>query len=525
MARIKSRNLFDLIKSMDRNEKRYFKVMFLGSDSGEDRKMMLLFDHINRQEDFDEEAILKKEPSLKPSQLSNMKAYLFEKVLQSIRQYNASKIFDIKIREQIDFAQILFERRLYDLGLSCLQKAKKMAQLQNNLELLLEVIKLEKLFMMESSYEEQTVDKIIDEARSINSQINNIHIFSNLSVKLNSFYRKIGYIRDEGDFLRVKEFFYSNIPPYEESRLSLIEKTYLYRLYIGYYFFIQDFDNGYLYAKKLEEVFESNPSLIRSQAEVYITSLNSILSAQYKLFRYEEFLETNKKLQSLKDMDLLHINESIRIRLLKYYYTHEINRYFMRGEFDQGVDFVMEKNGKNIEEMLQMLDEHSALVLNYKIACLYFGAGNLRQAIRWLNKIINISNADMREDLHCFARIMNLVCHYELGNLDVINYYIISTYRFLLKKHDLHLFQKFILNFLKTLNKDITKKEMLERFRNLKIQLVPLVNSAYEKRAFIYFDIISWLESKIEKRSVQEVIRDKFVEKYSSQGQPGPLKF
>src|SRR6478736_10552394 len=153
MARIKSKNLFDLIKSMDKNEKRYFKVMFLGSDSGEDKKMLLLFDNINKQEQFDEELILQKEPSLKRSQLSNMKAYLYDKILQSIRQYNCSKIFDIRIREQIDFAQILMERRLFEQGISVLRKAKKMAQEYSNLELQLEIIKLEKVYLSQASHE------------------------------------------------------------------------------------------------------------------------------------------------------------------------------------------------------------------------------------------------------------------------------------------------------------------------------------------------------------------------------------
>jgi len=204
------------------------------------------------------------------------------------------------------------------------------------------------------------------------------------------------------------------------------------------------------------------------------------------------------------------MNESIRIRLLKYYYIHEINKFFMVGDFDKGADFVT-KESANITALIELLDQHSAMIINYKIACLYFGAANYSQSIRWLNKIINIANADIREDLHCFARIINLICHYELGNFDVINYYIISTYRFLFKKEDLHLFQKFILKFLKSLNKEVSNKELLERFIRLKTQLVPLVNSSYEKRAFIYFDIISWLESKIEKRAVQEIIKDKFL--------------
>jgi hypothetical protein len=510
MARIKSKNLFDLIKSLDKNEKRYFKLSCAGSGQSEVSKLLQLFDHINKQDHFDEDGILEKAPSIKASQLSNMKAYLYEKILQSIRQYNASKISDIKIREQIDFAQLLFARRLYTLGTNCLKKAKKMAKLQNNLELQLEIIKLEKAILSDGSEEWEHVDKIIAEARDINSQINNIHIFSNLSMKLNTFYRRIGYIRDESDYVKIKEVFYDSIPTYEEGSLSTTEKIHLYRLYIGYYFFIQDFDNGYLFAKKLEDIFEKNAAMIISHTEVYITSLNNMLTAQYKLFRYQEFLNTNKKLHSVKNMNLLHISESIRVRLLKYYFIHEINDFFMRGDFKKGVEFTVQENGEAVQQLLDGLDQHSSMILSYKIACLHFGAGNYSQSVRWLNKIINITNVDIREDLHCFARIMNLVCHYELGNFDVINYYIISTYRFLWKKEDLHLFQKYILDFLKGLNKQVDNKELLERFNLLKGQLLELENSDYEKRAFIYFDIISWLESKIEKRSVQEIIQAKF---------------
>ena len=35
------------------------------------------------------------------------------------------------------------------------------------------------------------------------------------------------------------------------------------------------------------------------------------------------------------------------------------------------------------------------------------------------------------------------------------------------------------------------------RFRALRENLIPLAKDPYERRAFIYFDIISWLESKI----------------------------
>ncbi|HSZ25205.1 MAG TPA: hypothetical protein VK766_05785 [Cytophagaceae bacterium] len=514
MPRIKSKNLYELIKSMNKNEKRYFKVTTSFSEEADDKKGLLLFDEINKQDDFDENKILKKNPSLKASQLSNLKAYLHERILQSLRQFHLPKIMDIQIREQIDYAQLLFERRLYDQGKNCLRKAKKMAQLYNNLELQLEIIKLEKGVLTQTTEDGLSrVDDIIKEVRNINSQINNLNLFSNLFIKLNSFYTRIGYIRDEVDYVNAKEYFYSSLPEFEEENLSLIEKIYLYRLYVGYYFFVQDFENGYLYSKKLEELFETSATLIETNTEDYIKALNNLLISQYKLFRYHEFEETNKKLQNVSSQKNLQMNESMRIRLLKYYYTNKVNHFFMTGNFDKGIEFIMHNNGEEINFLMSKLDRHSSMIFSYKVACLYFGAGNFSQSIRWLNKIINAPDIDFRQDLHCFARILNLVCHYELGNFDVIKYYIISTYRFLWKKEDLHFFQKYILGFLKNLNTNLNNKDLIDRFQKLKTQLMPLVNSDFEKRAFIYFDIISWLESKIERRTVQEIIKDKFKEK------------
>ncbi len=50
---------------------------------------------------------------------------------------------------------------------------------------------------------------------------------------------------------------------------------------------------------------------------------------------------------------------------------------------------------------------------------------------------------------------------------------------------------------------------MLAEFEKLRQQLIPLESNPYEKRAFIYFDIISWLEGKIQHRPVQDVIQEK----------------
>lgn len=511
MSRTKSRELFELIKSLDKNEKRYFKVMFSKSKNQEEIKMLKFFDLVNQQKVFNEDEIPSKIPDIKAVQLSNIKAYLHERILQSLRQYHLNRMPDFKVREQIDFSQLLIERRQYNLAATCLKKAKKMARQINNLELQLEILKIEKELLLQSVNSDRTTDSIINEVRDLNNRINNINTFSNLSVKLNSFYRRLGFIRDEVSYIKVKDYFYSNLPEFKEEDLSPSEKLHLYRLFAGYYFFIQDFDNGYKYARKLENEFDKEPGLLKSHPELYLTSLNSVLNAEFKLGKYKEFITTTRKLEQATGLFKENLNYNLKIRLRKYFLIHKINYYFLKGDFEQGILFI-ENNSIELQEIENQLDTHSYMILSYKLACLYFGASKFNMSVRWLNKVINTHNIDVREDLHCFARILNLICHYELGNFDVIGYYIISTYRFLLKKDDLRLFQKYILKFLKNLSGQ-EGKELTEDFTKLKKQLVPLIDSPYEKRAFIYFDIISWLESKIVKLPIQTVIQNKFIEK------------
>ena len=57
----------------------------------------------------------------------------------------------------------------------------------------------------------------------------------------------------------------------------------------------------------------------------------------------------------------------------------------------------------------------------------------------------------MREDLLCFSRILNLVSHYEAGLDFQLDSLIKNTYKFLIKMEDLYAVQKEMVSFLKSL--------------------------------------------------------------------------
>lgn len=505
MSKPQSNELYDLIKSMSSSEKRYFRMNSLANIA--ESNYAKLFTDIDQQIVFDEKESYS---FVSNSQLPNLKANLYKKILQTLRRFHLSSTIDAQIREMIDYAQLLFNRSQYKQCANQLKKAKSLAHKSDNPELLLVVLKWQKNVVLQTAKGDsrKLVGEIIKEASAANERINNINRFTSIQLELNSLYQKIGFIRNASDHEKVIHIFKISMIELDEAELSLNEKFSLYSLYINYYFFIQNFEKGYHFAKKWVALFD-NPIIIRTKLETYIQSLNSLMIAQSRLGRYKEFAKTKRKFRKIRFIPNITFTENVHKKLFKYSYVHEFNGLFMRGHFTEGVR-MLDRIKPDLEAYYNELDAHSRLVMFYKIACLYVGNNEFGESLVWLNKIINTENIDLREDVHGFARILSLICHYELGNQDVIDYYIRSTYRFLLKKKNLQLYQKYILNFLRRLGSiRITNEEMIQKFEQLRTQLLPLESNPYEKRAFIYFDIISWLESKIYNRTVQAVIREK----------------
>jgi hypothetical protein len=83
-----------------------------------------------------------------------------------------------------------------------------------------------------------------------------------------------------------------------------------------------------------------------------------------------------------------------------------------------------------------------------------------------------------------------------------------SVFRFLSHLEELNQVQKLILNFVRRVP-EMDDTSVKKEFIKLRTNLIKLQQDPYEKRAFLYLDIISWLTCKIENRSIQDVMREK----------------
>jgi len=503
--------LFQLIKSLEKGEKRNFKLYVQRNSANEDLKVVQLFDALDKMQSYDEEQLLKKNASLKKQQLSNIKAHLYKLILASLRLLNDTDNIDMQLHEQMDFAKILYNKGLYLQSLRVLDKLKENAKTNHQYTYQLQAIifekKIETLHITRSI--ENRAEQLANEANAITKRLALISQLSNVSLELYGWYIQHGHARDSNEVLAIKNFFLTKMPTIGINALGFYEKLYLYQCNCWHVFILQDLLPYYKYSKKWVDLFEEHPAMQTIEAGQYIRGMHNLLGAHFNLNNYEKFDAVLAQLQQFSTSHAGTMNTNVRIQTFVYLHIAKLNKHFLEGTFTEGLALVPIIEEKLTDYQLQ-LDKHRVLVFYYKIACLYFGSGNNEKAIDYLNKIINW-RVDLRTDLQCYARLLNLIAHFELGNYDLLEHLIKSVYRFMAKMNNLSVVEEAIFSFIKNAF-SLSPNKLMPAFIALKNKLEPLENNGQESRSFMYLDIIAWLESKIKKVPVQSVRKERFLQ-------------
>ncbi|MEY4085481.1 MAG: hypothetical protein RL074_1268, partial [Bacteroidota bacterium] len=463
---------------------------------------------LDKSEVYDEKLILKS-GSIKKVQLSNLKSYLYKQILVSIRLNIPSQNIRYQLREQIDFATILYNKGLYKQSLKILDKTKQQALENDEKHMAYEIVEFEKL--IESQYITRSIqgraDELAVQAKELNYRNTISSKLSNLSLQLYGIMLKTGYVKSDEEYHQIDDYFNKHIAKFDEDKFGFREKYWYFNANLWRSFLVQDFLSCYKFANKWVTLFYDNPNMIYLNPVFFLKGNHYLLESLFMLKYKTNFKKYLVQLEETINDPKFPVNDNIASLSFLYLYNNKLNYHILEGSFAESEYLIPEVLYKmNIHS--EHLDEHHEMLFYYKIACIYFGNEKYNESLFYLEKIINNKNLTMREDLMCFARLLYLILHYELGNDYYLENQLKSTYKFLLKMNDLHEVQKEIIRFLKNLN-TIYPGDIKKEFIKMKERFVELEKNTYEKRAFLYLDIISWLESKIENRKIGDIIREK----------------
>lgn len=505
-----STELFQLIKSLTKSEKRYFKLSS-SLQSGE-KNYMKLFDAIEAQNEYDEEQIkdmFKTETFIK--HLPSEKNHLYSLILKSLRGFYADKTAAAILQEQLRNIELLFNKALYKECSKIIKKAKKMAYSYEKYYFLLDLIDWEKILVEEEYLRgkfDKDLNKLVQEESECLEKLRNLAEYQMLYSKINYAFRRGGYARNEEEKKIVDNIANYHLIKGKNTALSTKAATACYYIKGLCASTERNLDESYVNFKKVVKIMEDNPMIMKELPKRYVKALNNLIVAYMNYNRWDECYATIDKMKSLAKKNGFE-SMDVQLKIFTSSSNAELLSCINNADYNKAKDEVVPGILEKLELYEGKINSEEVMLFYYNISSAYLGAGDYKSALRYMNLVLNNSETGLREDVYTFARLVNLIIHYELGNYDLLDYTIKSTRRFVTKSQKNYQFETVFLKDFKKLLKTRNVGSTKQLFVDFKAQLDKVLEDPFEQAANEYFDFMSWIDSKIENKTFQQVVKSK----------------
>lgn len=485
-----SDDLFELLKSLNKHEKRYIRLY---SSKQEGSKIYLqLFDALDKAKIFDEKLFRKqnsKEKFIK--HYSFNKHYLYSLIIKCLAAYNSEKSVDAKIHSMIMQCKILFEKTLYSQYFRSIEKAKKYALKHERFGYLLQILEMEKIIIKKEEIQGLKSEQLYNEAHSALNNLADIFELSRVAANALYIYRTYGILRDEGQAGIISGLLKDPILNKDPADFSCKSREAFYRVHEIISDIKADFPAKLQaqlsrYRQVTANPFPFKDYIINYDKDTLAAVIDSML-ALGRLDDAEEYFKIYKNLfvKNKSDLDDLEITSAI--------IDYRINT--KKGDLGRLKNIIPVFENILVKYENKMLID-TELALRYNIVKYYISAGEFKKALTWANALMAHPLLHKRADYESYLRILNLLIHFELKNYELLKYLLISTYRFLYRRKKLFRLEMLVLEFIRRLPGIKNDDDLTFNFRLFQKRLTELKKDNYEKNAFEYFDFLSWVNEK-----------------------------
>lgn len=501
----KKRNqLFRIIEALKPTEKAYFKK-FGYKQEKQDSVVLALFAMIDRQMKgggaFSEEKLVEGFEKKYPKQhYTKTKSRLLEELLDALRDYDKKNNEVEKIYDCLAIAESLNKRNLFHDAWNMLQKAEKLAEEMEQMELLI-LIKSKKYYyeIFTRKYQSQSVDnetiaEILKDLDTLKSRIE-----SDLAAyRILHFQKSIGVPRSAEDLQLLREiqehpaFDPSYSTPLQSSRLNLAVAL------SGIFFSIGDTQSVVRVAQKLIDEYQAGDRLRKLQSAKYLSLFDSFLQAALLSLNVPLFEKYQPIFQASKTYG-------------------ESDRHLKMGIdlYTRAIHAIVAAKPEAMPELVQAFDavKDKAFIPNYRKVSLAFYMsfgpflyGDHAAAYAQIQWIKNNQHLGLRYDIEIGILSIECVILMERGEVEVLEYRLRAFDEFLKKKGRKFEMEAAFVQMVRNSLSSRKGKELDGLYAESLKGMKAIVAAKPAEAAFLNaFDVISWLQSKVEGRPFQEL--------------------
>jgi hypothetical protein len=499
--------LFKLIKSLTKSEKRFFKLSS-SLQSGE-KNYLKIFDYIEGQDDYNEAELkefFKGERFIK--HLPSEKNHLYKLILKSLRSYYSEQSINSSLKQEIKNVEILYNKALYKECEKFVSRAKNTAKKYEKFYYWFELINWEKK-LLDSAYEsgqfDMDLDKLIEEEEYVIARLRNLAEYTIIYSKINLIFRSGGFTRNEKERMVVADIANHHLIKGKNTALSSKAASICYYIKGLCAATNRNYADSYQFFNRTKEILDNNPFIRVDVSQRYLMALIHLLRCYIDSKDYGKARDLINEIRSLEGEKGFN-SIDIAVRIFGNSYNQELVLLHKLGEFENSVKLIpkIEKERQKFEDKLS---KEMEILLTYNSAYSYFGVGDYKKALQYLNIVLNDNEQNLRQDIYSFSRIFNLVIHYELENYDFLEYVIKSTNRYLSKQERDYVIEITCIKYIRKLAKTHDSIGKLELFEEMENEVKELLKDENERVILEYFDLPAWIHSKLERIKFDEAVR------------------
>lgn len=512
MNLISNRDLYDLVKSLSKSEKRFLKLT--ASAIGLNENLISLFNTIEIANEFQEDFFSKKVKGETIQIKSQISDNLYNFILKCLRSYHSENSASYIIKDEITNVLNLFDKAQHKQCRKILNKQKQEAYRFERFHFILELIGLEKMLIsIETQFniKHNTIEELVKEEQTIIEKAKNLGTYTLLYSKINLNTRQKNKAKTKEDMANINSFLNSQLLKNEKSVKSKKALIIYHHCRSILFCRCQDNQSREEECELLLKIMDEYKELIEEMPSRYLTTLNNLVNIAYEEKKYKTCALRIKQIEekaNLKAFNTTDLQLKIFTSVLNGKLTINSNSGYLKESIAN-----VEEIEKGLIEYKGKINKEEELVFYYNIAIMNTYFGNYEKAQHYIGLILNEGNNPLREDLQSFARILNIGLHYELNNFKQLGYIISTIKNYYKTQISYFKTEKLILTYFEKLSELKIKNKVNEKeiFLNFKKDLEEVMKDPHEKNVSFYFDIEVYIESKISNTPMAQLLKKKYA--------------
>lgn len=502
---LKSESLIQLVNSLAKQEKKEFSIY---TSNKEEKDYVFLFKLIDEKKVTDPEELKRRFLKARPtSSFNTVVVYLFDLLIDILTRLRMEQDSYYMLFNELLHARVLYEKSMYPECLHVLKKVKEKAIYYENHFALLMAQRLELNYLLTLDFGELDEKKLLNKQYKMKNTLKSIGQLneqSSLHELLKYRMMNKGVSRSLEETQLLDDLVTSEISIVASARVENFEIKKNHQLFqANYFIMVGDYKAAFNAFVELNKLFEENSHLWHNPPVYYLMTVEGMLESLRIMHNYEGMNYFIEKLERLSTS-----SSSFQLNVAYVIFIYRLFSYIDRGEFKQADEWITENQASLIDKTSLLKDQQQAVMLLY-IALTHLGNGEFRKAKKKLAFIVGRGNF-YPLSLFRTIRLVNLMIHYELGDIDYIQSETRSIKREMSKNKELNLkVELFLLKFLNYSFTDDNRKSRMDIWKHLEDEVHALYQDKYENQILRKFDFVAWVESKIREIPLSEILKGK----------------